>query len=145
MRRRYWLSKTPLIPGTRVSLIPPDGFTRSPRFHDYHLETSAATIMITEFPAPFTESISGFANSSGLAQRGMSVLSRRAVKVGQHEGELINIAQLSLGTEYREVAPDIRRRKGISNYCGQLSQSNLKKNSRKVNQVVHNTVRGLIF
>lgn len=88
------------IPGTRISLIPPDEFSLSPRFPGYWLESFASSIIVTEFPGPFSELISGFSDASSLSQRGMSVLSRRSVTVGQHKGELLNIEQRTLGTDY---------------------------------------------
>lgn len=43
------------VPGTRVQLIPPEGFRPSAQFHGFENEVSEASIGVTELPTPMDE------------------------------------------------------------------------------------------
>jgi hypothetical protein len=88
------------IAGTRISLRTPDGFTPSTQFSGYWQESMGSSIIVTEFPAPFSEILSGFSNPSELSKRGMSLLSRRGVEVNEQKGELLKVQQNASGIEY---------------------------------------------
>lgn len=80
------------VKGTRVSLSPPEGFTEAPRFQGFQQEATSASIMVTELPGPFEETVKGFTPES-LASRDMKLLSRKLVKVGGHPGVLLHLTQ----------------------------------------------------
>ena len=88
------------IVGTRVSLKPPSGFTPSPEFSGYWLESLASSIIVTEFPGPFAEVSPGFSSPAELMKRGMSLLNKQEVKIGGQGGVLLQAKQNSLGTDY---------------------------------------------
>jgi hypothetical protein len=90
------------VPGTRVSLVPPTGFTPSAQFSGFSAESLASSIIVTEFPGPLSEVSSNLLNPSVLAKTGMALLNKQAVKVNHHEGLLLYVAQTALGTEYRK-------------------------------------------
>jgi hypothetical protein len=43
-----------VIPGTKVSMVPPDSFLLSPKFSGFQHNASGSSIMVTELPAHFT-------------------------------------------------------------------------------------------
>ena len=43
------------VPGTKVYIVPPDGFRQAIQFPGYINEQKKASIMVTEMPAPFLE------------------------------------------------------------------------------------------
>jgi hypothetical protein len=88
------------IIGTKVSLKPPEGFTPSPQFPGYWLESLSSSIMVTEFPNPFAEASAGFSNSSELMKRGVSLLNAQEVKLNGQSGLLVKVKQNAFGTEY---------------------------------------------
>ncbi|HET6889688.1 MAG TPA: hypothetical protein VFH31_01190 [Pyrinomonadaceae bacterium] len=90
------------IPGTRVSLVPPAGFTPAAQFSGFWQESLGSSIMVTEFPGPLSEVSSGFLNPSDLAKRGMALLNKLEVKVNNETGLLLNLKQNAFGTEYRK-------------------------------------------
>lgn len=88
------------IPGTRVSLVPPAGFISAAQFSGFWQESLGSSIIVTEFPGPFSEVSSGFLNTSDLAKRGMALLNKLDVKVNNETGLLLHLRQNASGTEY---------------------------------------------
>src|SRR5688572_9757224 len=74
------------VPGTRVSLIPPDTFTPAAQFPGFLREAVGASIIVTEFPASFVEAVAGFGNPSALEKRGMVLVSKQEVNVNHQKG-----------------------------------------------------------
>jgi hypothetical protein len=88
------------VAGTRVSLRPPVGFTLSHQFSGFELERLGSSIMVTEFPGPFTEVSAGFSNPSELVKRGMSLLNNEDVKVSEQTGVLFKVSQNVSGKDF---------------------------------------------
>lgn len=63
------------IPGTKLSLSPPEGFVVATNFSGFQHEELGASILVVEIPGPFSEVKSGF-TAVGLAEKGMKELSR---------------------------------------------------------------------
>jgi hypothetical protein len=88
------------VVGTRVSLIPPSGFTPSERFPGYSQESTGSSIMVTEFSAPLAETSSGLTSPSALAKRGMVLLKKQQVVVDGQAGILAQVKQNFQEAEY---------------------------------------------
>ena len=88
------------IPGTRVSLIPPDDFILTSRFPGFWHETVGASIMVTEFPASLVESVAGFGDRSALGKRGLTLVHKQEVNVNNQKGLLLRIKQVVSGIDY---------------------------------------------
>lgn len=88
------------VVGTRVSLIPPSGFTPSGRFPGYSQESTGSSIMVMEFPASFAETSSGLSSPSALSKRGMVLLKKEQVVVGGQTGILAQVKQNLQEAEY---------------------------------------------
>ena len=68
------------VPGTRVELEPPEGFTPSRRFPGFEHLAQGASIMVNEVPAGYAELRAGFTRE-GLASRGMRLIEMKDVAV----------------------------------------------------------------
>ena len=87
------------VPGTKVSLQPPEGFVRSESFPGFQSAEKQASIMVTQMPAPAAEAMKGM-TKEGLATRGMTLLSSSSEKVGDRDALLLHIAQEAGGVEF---------------------------------------------
>lgn len=91
------------VPGTRVSLAPPTGFSLSAQLAGFFMHDSvAASIVVTEFEGSFAELMSGFTNTAELAKRGMELLNQQEAKAVSQTGCLLYLKQNAMGGEYRK-------------------------------------------
>lgn len=87
------------VPGTKVSLQPPPGFSPADKFPGFQRPELQASIMVTELPAPAAEMMKAM-TKEGLASRGMTLLSSQTEKVDGRDALLLHVAQTGAGTEY---------------------------------------------
>jgi hypothetical protein len=87
------------VPGTKVNLRPPDGFSVAERFSGFENAAEQASIMVSELPAPVEELTRGM-TKSGLASKGMNLLGSTSEKVGGHAATLIHVAQQAAGRDF---------------------------------------------
>lgn len=85
------------VPGTRVTLEPPAGFTLAERFPGFQRARDHASIMITELPAPASE-IRQSMTRDNLAQRGMTLLESQTVNHAGADALLAKVSQQAQGT-----------------------------------------------
>lgn len=88
------------IPGTRVSLVVPDGFTLADRFFGLVSEDGVSAIMISEIPGP-VENLRAGLTAEALAARGMELLRTEPVTVDGRDGLLVHVRQAAAGAELR--------------------------------------------
>ncbi|AFZ36044.1 hypothetical protein Sta7437_2511 [Stanieria cyanosphaera PCC 7437] len=91
-----------MIAGTKISLIPPQGFVSATRFPGYQQEETNSSIVVTEIPASISELASGLTNAEELSKKGMVLLQQEIVKVNQQDAILINVQQSAYGTEFNK-------------------------------------------
>ncbi|WFP51167.1 hypothetical protein PL263_03860 [Methylomonas sp. EFPC3] len=65
------------VPGTSVSVTPPEGFTKAERFPGFMNEAIGASIMISEIPGPFAEVSGGFNDPKRVQAQGRNYLTNR--------------------------------------------------------------------
>jgi hypothetical protein len=87
------------VPGTSVSLAPPAGFVSSARFPGFERADAQASIMVTEIPGPFAGLTAGMTRS-GLASRGMTLLSSTAPVFPGQRALLLHVSQSAGGTDF---------------------------------------------
>ena len=88
------------VPGTRVTIEPPAGFTKATQFPGYMMESTGSSIMVTPVPGgTFSEVSKGFTHS-GLATQGMKLIKKQETKVGSADGVLIHASQGAHGMEF---------------------------------------------
>lgn len=96
------LGETPTkVLGTRIGLVPPTGFSRAQRFPGFFSEETGASIMVSEVPAPPSETLKGFTRE-GLAKQGMTFLKQEDVPYGPHAGRLFSVTQEAQGRRFKK-------------------------------------------
>ena len=89
------------VAGTKVSLVPPVGFEAASEFPGFQKMDAAASIMITELPAPIDQLLVGMTEAK-LAEQGMILVDRRSIELNGLKGELINVEQEAGGTLFEK-------------------------------------------
>ncbi len=86
------IAKPVQVPGTQISLAPPDGFLLSEQFTGFQRKEQGASIMINELPAPVDIFRASFTEEN-LATRGMTLLQTEDHVLQGKEVTLFHIAQ----------------------------------------------------
>ena len=88
------------VPGTRVSLEPPQGFTLAQRFPGFERSDPQFSIMVTEMPsAPVAHVMTGMSKEE-FARRGMTLISSERQKIEGRDALLLQLAQDAAGTTF---------------------------------------------
>jgi hypothetical protein len=88
------------IPGTKVAIQPPSGFTKAKQFTGYVMESTVSSIIVTPIPGgSFAEVSKGF-TKSGLAKQGITLINKEKTRIGAYEGLLIRASQTSQGIKF---------------------------------------------
>lgn len=87
------------VPGTGISIIPPEGFTRAERFAGFLRESANSSIMVTEIPAPCSKLASGFTKEA-LAEKGMILISSSDCTIDGRKGILLSVRQEARGETF---------------------------------------------
>ncbi len=90
-----------LVRSTRVTMQKPAGFEESKDFSGFSQADTHSSVLVTELPAPFALATAGF-TTEGLASRGMKLLSRADVQVGDYPGLLLEVEQSGYGIVFRK-------------------------------------------
>ncbi|BAU65411.1 hypothetical protein STA3757_27960 [Stanieria sp. NIES-3757] len=94
--------KSPMIAGTKISLIPPQGFVPGILFPGYQQEETNSSIVVTEIPAPISELTPGLTNSEELAKKGMVLLQQEQVTVDRKDAILLKVQQSAYGIDFNK-------------------------------------------
>jgi hypothetical protein len=86
------LAQAVRIPGTKVSLTPPAGFSPAKRYPGFERAAEQASIMVTELPAPADDMMRAMTKRA-LASRGMTLISAQDVLVSGRPARLLNVHQ----------------------------------------------------
>lgn len=89
------------VPGTRISLDPPPGFSPAETFPGYQKSDVGASIMVNELPAPITEIRAGL-TAEGLASRGMVLLASEPASVSGYRAQLLHVTQTAFGITFEK-------------------------------------------
>lgn len=90
-------SKHQQVEGTSILIVPPDSFENSTNFKGFQdPKDPTAMIMVMEIPGPYKEVTKGF-NADVLQTRGMTLRSKKDIKIGDYQGMLIKLDQPSNG------------------------------------------------
>src|SRR5262245_26099634 len=80
------------VPGTHVSLVPPEDFVASTDFPGFVLEEEEASIRIGELPGPKEQTLSGM-TPEGLASQGMTLVRKEELTVNGGPATIIEATQ----------------------------------------------------
>jgi hypothetical protein len=90
------------VGSTKVRLLPPENFVPADRFSGFFQESSGASIMVVEMPAPFSELKAGFTNRDLMLQRGLTLLEQTPVSIQGRDAILLHVEQAAHGLEFRK-------------------------------------------
>jgi len=88
-----------LIPGTKYSMIPPEGFILSPNFSGFQNIETGASIMIMDIPTSYSSLVQGFTKDA-LKTKGMDLLSKENVRYKNSDAMLYKVSQKANGINY---------------------------------------------
>jgi hypothetical protein len=91
------------LPGTRVTLQPPEGFIPAERFTGFQRADVRASIMVVQLEAPFTE-MEGRLTAEAFAAQGMRVRGSEQVMVDGMRGQLVAVTQEAAGERFDKWA-----------------------------------------
>lgn len=89
------------VPGTKVVLTPPAGFTPATQFPGFLRTDVGASIVVTEIPAPVAQIGAGMTRA-GLASRGMNLLDSRRASVAGRTALLLHVTQEARGVAFEK-------------------------------------------
>lgn len=89
------------IPGTKCSMIPPDGFVAATSFSGFQNAATGASIMVNELPGPYQTIVDGF-TAEALLSRGMTLLKKQLIDFNGSKAALMQVTQPANGTSYHK-------------------------------------------
>ena len=87
------------VPGTKVSIDAPAGFESTTQYPGFAMESTGASIIVTEAPAPYLELLKGM-TPEAMAPRGMELLEKSEVKIAPGKAHLLRIRQAANGVTF---------------------------------------------
>jgi hypothetical protein len=87
------------VPGTKCSLIPPDGFVASATFGGFQNQETGSSIMVNELPFSYKILAASF-TPEDLKSRGMTLIKKQTIKFNGSEATLLDVTQEAYGTTY---------------------------------------------
>jgi hypothetical protein len=87
------------VPGTRVGLVPPEGFRKAERFAGFLKKKPNASIMVNEIPGPFTD-VAARLSANGLKTHDMVLLGKESLAIGGFPGLLLHLSQNVYGVRH---------------------------------------------
>lgn len=89
------------VPGTKVSIEPPEGFSPATLFPGFERADLGASIMVTEMPAPVVE-VRKAMTKEGFAAKGMTLIKSWTEKIGGNDVLLLHASQRAGGLDLRK-------------------------------------------
>jgi hypothetical protein len=87
------------IPGTKYSLVPPNGFVPSTSFSGFQNSELTTSIIVTEIPAP-VQSLTESFTADALKAKGMILIDKQSIDFNNSKATLIKVSQQAGGTTY---------------------------------------------
>lgn len=89
------------VPGTRVSLAPPEGFTPARAFPGFHRPDAGASILVNELPTPI-DAIRPSLTAEVLARGGVTLQEAAETEMAEREAVLLNATQEAMGARFEK-------------------------------------------
>jgi hypothetical protein len=89
------------ITGTKISMVPPEGFTNAANFSGFQQDESGASIMVLDIPGPFSEVSKAF-TEEGLKSQGMTFISSEKLNFQGFEAALLTVQQEAYGQSFHK-------------------------------------------
>src|SRR5215213_5364220 len=84
------------VPGTKVSIAPPDGFSIAQQYPGFERPVDQASVMVTELPGAAADMIRAL-TPQALATRGMTVIAAQDQVINGSAARLLNVRQKTAG------------------------------------------------
>lgn len=91
--------KYKVVPGTKLSLIPPKGFEPVSNFNGFQNTSNGASIMLIELPAPYNTIVTSF-TADGLKNKGMTLIEKKEVIHQGAKATFFKVSQPANGITY---------------------------------------------
>ncbi|MFZ4476616.1 MAG: hypothetical protein ACOYPR_15570 [Saprospiraceae bacterium] len=88
-----------VIPGTKISMVPPDSFVLAQKFSGFQHNESGSSIMVSELPAPFQVMTNAFTKEA-LQAKGMELLGKEQITLGVNAGLIFFVRQTANNLVY---------------------------------------------
>lgn len=82
------------VRGTKVFIIPPDGFVSATTFLGFQQSQSSSSIIVNEIPGPFSVTTKGL-DENGLKTQGMTLKNKQIIKVNDYDGLFLETEQFA--------------------------------------------------
>jgi hypothetical protein len=89
-------SKHVNVKGTKISVIPPDGWIAATNFNGFQKNELCSSLMVIEFPGPYSEVTKGF-TEEGLKSKGIILSEKKSMMVNGFSGTYIFAKQSAYG------------------------------------------------
>lgn len=91
-----------VIPGTKFSMVPPEGFVLSTNFSGFQSNETGSSIVVADFPASYAELVKGFTKEA-LKTKGMELIAKEEVTYQQKQATLYKVTQQANGMMYHKL------------------------------------------
>lgn len=88
-----------VIPGTKISMVPPDSFELAQKFSGFQHNATGSSIMVAELPAPFQAMTNAFTKEA-LQANGMELLGKEPITLGTNAGLIFFVRQTANNLVY---------------------------------------------
>ncbi|GMN07752.1 hypothetical protein MTsPCn5_31410 [Croceitalea sp. MTPC5] len=89
------------VEGTKISMVPPKGFTKAANFAGFQQDESGSSIMVLDLPGPFSEVSKGF-TKEGLLTQGMTLIQLEEMTLNDSPAVLLTAEQDAYGNTYKK-------------------------------------------
>lgn len=87
------------FPDVGIAISQPSGFKKAKTFHGFQQPSTGSSVVLLAIPGPYLKVIAGF-DQDALAAKGMSLRSKKKVKVKGQTALLLNLSQRAYGQEF---------------------------------------------
>lgn len=87
------------VPGTKCSIVPPNGFVAAKNFSGFQHAETGTSIMINEIPGPYQTIVDGF-KAEALKARGIILTNKQTIDFHGSKATLVSVTQAANGTTY---------------------------------------------
>ncbi|PZV83145.1 hypothetical protein CLV31_10797 [Algoriphagus aquaeductus] len=127
------------IPQTKVSLIPPNGFTLAKSYYGYEHKSSDSIIELIALGGP-VEDIFEVMTPSELSKQGIEVYSRKPMRIGEYKALWIKGSEWSRGKKFGKHVIVIGNEKGCF-----LINSNYPARKPNIGEAIEESLKSLVF
>jgi hypothetical protein len=124
-----------VFPEVGLAIPQPVGFTKARSFYGFEQASTNSSVMLSKIPGPFAAVTKGF-DKSTLATRGISLISKQAIKIDNQPGFLLQVAQSAYGQKFLKWVLVFGNEQNTNIVTATFSNENATKIGESLKQVV---------